>query len=109
MREREGNDGKGFHAFPAVNISEFERRNLREMVGKTIEITGIEVKVSERYGEYVVIETMKDGIFFTFSKIVTRQIEKLMGYLREYEGIRASVQLSRNNQVYLSAPGENKR
>ena len=81
---------------------EVERRNLVDIAGEVIHITGFYEEESEKYGVYIVLET-DEGEFYSFSKKLRKQTDDLQTLLTIAEKIRARVKVS-NRQAYLVAP-----
>jgi len=81
---------------------EIERRNLVDIAGEVIHITGLYEEESEKYGVYIVLET-DEGEFYSFSKKLRKQTDDLRALLNIAEKIRARVKVS-NRQAYLVAP-----
>jgi len=81
---------------------EIERRNLVDIAGEVIHITGFYEEESEKYGAYTVLTT-DEGEFYSFSKKLRNQIDDLQTLLEIAQKIRARVKVS-NRQAYLVAP-----
>jgi len=81
---------------------EVERRNLVDIAGQVIHITGCHEEESEKYGVYTVLET-EEGEFYSFSKKLQKQYDDLQALLNIAEKVRARVKVS-NRQAYLVAP-----
>ena len=81
---------------------EVERRNLVDIAGQVIHITGCHEEESEKYGAYTVLET-EEGEFYSFSQKLRRQYDDLQALLDIAEKVRARVKVS-NRQAYLTAP-----
>jgi len=81
---------------------EVERRNLVDIAGQVIHITGCHEEESEKYGIYTVLVT-EEGEFYSFSKKLQKQYDDLQALLNIAEKVRARVKVS-NRQAYLVAP-----
>jgi len=81
---------------------EIERRNLVDIAGQIIHITGYHEEESEKYGVYAILET-EEGEFYSFSQKLRRQSDDLQALLDIAEKVRARVKVS-NRQAYLVAP-----
>jgi len=79
-----------------------ERRNLVDIAGNIIHIKSFSEQESEKYGKYIVLETM-EGEYYSFSQKLQRQTEDLAILLAKAEMVRARVKVS-NRQAYLTAP-----
>lgn len=57
---------------------EVERENLRVLAGKAIEITGVTLQHSNKYGEYMQLSVKEGGYdkdYYTFAKVVIEQLK----------------------------------
>jgi len=79
-----------------------ERRNLVDIAGNIIHIKSFSEQESEKYGKYIVLETM-EGEYYSFSQKLQRQTEDLAVLLTKAEIVRARVKVS-NRQAYLTPP-----
>ena len=82
--------------------SETERKNLVDIAGEVIHIKNYHEEESEKYGKYIVLETM-EGEYYSFSQKLQRQTEDLAILLTKAEMVRARVKVS-NRQAYLTPP-----
>ena len=79
-----------------------ERRNLVDIAGNIIHIKSFHEEESEKYGTYIVLDTM-EGEYYSFSRKLQRQTEDLAVLLTKAEIVRARVKVS-NRQAYLTQP-----
>jgi len=79
-----------------------ERKNLVDIAGNIIHIKNYHEEESEKYGKYIVLETM-EGEYYSFSQKLQRQTEDLAILLTKAEMVRARVKVS-NRQAYLTPP-----
>jgi len=82
------------------------RENLKKMIGKTILIKECWINQSEKYGDYLVIRTVDNAEFYSFSKILLDQEPIIKEEYFNGHIIRAKVAITDNNQVYLTAPDQ---
>jgi len=82
--------------------SETERKNLVDIAGNLIHIKNFHEETSEKYGKYIVLETM-EGEYYSFSQKLQGQTENLAILLTKAEMVRARVKVS-NRQAYLTPP-----
>lgn len=102
--EEDSTNEKNRIDFPEDKGEEYkERYNLREVVGYNICIKAIEIRESQRYGEYVVLRTKKNNEFYTFSKRVLNVVYWIDQQNREGKMVTAKVEIERN-QVYFTSP-----
>ena len=79
-----------------------ERKNLVDIAGNLIHIKNFHEEQSEKYGKYIVLETM-EGEYYSFSQKLQSQIEDLAILLTKAEMVRARVKVA-NRQAYLTPP-----
>lgn len=79
-----------------------ERKNLVDIAGNIIHIKSFHQEESEKYGIYIVLETV-EGEFYSFSQKLQRQTSDLAALLAAAEMVRARVKVS-NRQAYLTPP-----
>ncbi len=79
-----------------------ERKNLVDIAGNIIHIKGFHEETSEKYGKYIVLDTV-EGEYYSFSQKLQGQTEDLAILLTKAEMIRARVKVS-NRQAYLTPP-----
>jgi len=79
-----------------------ERKNLVDIAGNLIHIKNFHEEQSEKYGKYIVLETM-EGEYYSFSQKLQNQTEDLAVLLTKAEMVRARVKVS-NRQAYLTPP-----
>jgi len=79
-----------------------ERKNLVDIAGNIIHIKSFHEEESEKYGNYIVLETM-EGEYYSFSQKLQRQTEDLAILLTKAEMVRARVKVT-NRQAYLTPP-----
>ncbi len=85
-----------------IEEGEVERKNLVDIAGNIIHIKSFHEEQSEKYGKYIVLETM-EGEYYSFSQKLQRQTEDLSILLTKAEMVRARVKVS-NRQAYLTPP-----
>jgi len=73
-----------------------------DIAGNIIHIKNFHEEESEKYGKYIVLETM-EGEYYSFSQKLQRQTEDLAALLTKAEMVRARVKVS-NRQAYLTPP-----
>lgn len=79
-----------------------ERKNLVDIAGNIIHIKSFYEETSEKYGKYIVLDTV-EGEYYSFSQKLQKQTEDLAILLTKAEMIRARVKVS-NRQAYLTPP-----
>jgi len=82
-----------------------ERQPLRSVIGKTLVIKNIYTALSQKYGNYVVIDT-NNGSFYSFSEGVLSQSERVRQLLKLYDGVKVKVLSTRSGRIYFGEPND---
>jgi len=76
-----------------------ERESIDVLLNKTFVITGFEKRSSNRYGDFYIIRTDDGKEYYTFSKVLIKQLEALKEYLDK--GYKVRVKLAKQRR-YLT-------
>ena len=77
--------------------------NLKEMVGKEIEIIGYEIKYSKKYKtEFTIIKTRDGKKYITFSGVIKRQVQEYDSFIYD-DGLICTVteRVNQHGTFYL--------
>lgn len=90
-------------AFAPVGIESEKRTPLRTITGQNLEVTGLHIELSEKYGQFIVINSVQ-GDYFTFSKLIIAQVKQVGELLQRAKRVRVGIGMNTQSQNLFVAP-----
>lgn len=90
-------------AYVPMGIENERRTALRIVTGSNLDITALHIEVSEKYGQFVVINS-EQGDYFSFSKIIIAQIKQIGELLQRAKKVRVGIGMNALSQNMFIAP-----